>query len=71
MEKNATVAAVFMTDGEDTSSKNLPETIQKFTNFVQKCGRQVVIHTLGFGRSHSKEFLDKLRAMGTMEGMYR
>uniref|UniRef100_A0A7S1AWD0 VWFA domain-containing protein n=1 Tax=Noctiluca scintillans TaxID=2966 RepID=A0A7S1AWD0_NOCSC len=65
------VSIVFMTDGQDTASKDLKSSTDHFAEFVRSCGRPVVIHTIGFTQSHSHEFLEKIRFMGTSEGTHR
>eukprot|EP01047_Picozoa_sp_COSAG01_P052833 COSAG01_NODE_5596_length_4157_cov_253.600296_1_plen_926_part_00 len=67
----STVRVVFMTDGADTSSSNLGMATQLFQAFLNSCRRNVVIHTLGFSAGHKRQFLEKIRLMGSTEGVYR
>jgi 2'-5' RNA ligase len=67
------IAVVFMTDGEDTASKHLSENTQLFRSYLQSCRREVIVHSLGFGRRHKREFLQDLNTMGNIgsDGCYR
>ena len=67
----STVRVVFMTDGEDTASHNLTAAKRSFRDYLQSCGREVSVNTLGFSQGHKQAFLEELRKMGTSEGIYR
>jgi hypothetical protein len=68
---HSSINIVFMTDGEDTSSSALAANQKMFKIFLANCMRQVVVHTLGFGRSHNRAFLEELSQMGSSAGCYR
>jgi len=67
------VSVVFMTDGDDTVSRNLKQSTLLFRTYLKTCRRNVVVHTLGFGRGHKRAFLEKLATMGNAatDGCYR
>ena len=65
------VSVIFMTDGEDTSSQDLPGATKFFSAFLKSCRRNVCIHTIGYGKNHSRNFLEGLLSMGTVPGVYR
>jgi len=62
---------VFMTDGQDTTSKDLPIAKRAFSVFLKDCERQTTFHAIGFTKSHNHSFLEEICTMGTTEGMYR
>jgi hypothetical protein len=68
---HSAINVVFMTDGEDTSSRALSESQKMFKVFLANCRRQVVVHTLSFGRQHNRSFLQELSQMGSSPGCYR
>eukprot|EP00121_Abeoforma_whisleri_P002242 Awhi_evm1s2006 len=65
----ANVSVIFMTDGHDTASpggqKGLNTRMNSFKLAVKYCDRNVVLHSIGFSKSHSKDFLDQLGSLGT------
>ena len=65
------IRVVFMTDGHDTASCNLPMATRLFHAFLQSCKRNVVVHTLGFSSGHNRTFLEEIRTMGSSDGIYR
>jgi len=65
------IAVIFMTDGDDTSSRNLKTNQNLFTAFIKSCRRHVTIHTIGYGKSHQRNFLEQIRTFGSQEGVYR
>lgn len=62
---------IFMTDGQDTSSKDLAGATRDFQNFLRTCGRRVTIHCIGFTIHHNRELLEQLCEMGISQGTYR
>lgn len=69
--EGSTINVVFMTDGQDTASKNLPGAQHVLAERLQACQRKVVIHTIGFTAGHEREFLEEMRLIGSSEGTYR
>jgi len=68
---SSSISIVFMTDGDDTVSKNLPENKTLFKSYLRACRRSVKLHSLGFGCNHKRDFLQELSKMGNSEGCYR
>merc|ERR1719502_741344 len=62
---------VFMTDGQDTTSRDLRSAKQSFREYLQTCERETTFHAIGFTSSHQQKFLEEICTMGTNEGMYR
>lgn len=62
---------VFMTDGQDTTSRDLSTAKRNFSVFLKDCERQTTFHAIGFTKSHNHSFLEEICAMGSAEGMYR
>lgn len=63
---------VFLTDGECGTKTSQERWINDFkTQMTEYCTKDVIIHTVGFGRSHDFQFLDNIRKQGTKEGSYR
>lgn len=71
--EGSSVTVVFMTDGQDTvsSPQILADAKVAFRSFLRSCGKEVVVHTIGFTSSHQRPFLEELRTMGSYEGVYR
>jgi 2'-5' RNA ligase len=69
--EGSSINVVFMTDGQDTASKNLPGAQGVFADLLRTCKRTVVIHTIGFTAGHEQELLEELRLMGNSDGTYR
>lgn len=67
----ANLAVVFMTDGQDTRTENLPQKTQDLAEFLRTSGRQITVHAIGFTASHNRQFLQDICKMGAAEGMYR
>jgi Mg-chelatase subunit ChlD/2'-5' RNA ligase len=69
---DASISIIFMTDGQDTASASLPQSKREFAQYLKTCGKKsVVIHAIGFTRSHERSFLQEMCLMGSSEGMYR
>jgi len=72
MKIESEIAVIFMTDGGDnTGSQHLPEEMRLFSELVRKHSKKILVHTIGFTTSCATAFLDKIRAIGTTEGMHR
>jgi len=67
----AVLNIVFMTDGVDTTSRDLPGAKRALHHFLETCERQTTFHAIGFTKSHQQAFLLEMCRMGTVEGMYR
>lgn len=68
------IVIIFLTDGEDSSvQKDKRDELVDIlnTNIRAIWKKSFTIHTVGFGRSHDFDFLNKLRMIGTQEGAYR
>lgn len=56
---------IFMTDGEDTLHENH---IRSCLNVFKDC--EIKVHAFGIGRNHKEKVLDRIRMLGTEEGLY-
>lgn len=65
------VSLVRRTDGEDTSSTNLNKAKADFKTYLSDCVTDLVMHTIGFGKSHCRALLAELAKLGKREGVYR
>lgn len=65
------IIVVFMTDGQDTTTNDVPKAMQDFSTFLHGLSCQNTVHTIGFGCDHNLEFLDALRTQGKSEGLFR
>lgn len=62
---------VFMTDGQDNSSKSTQQLTLALKKYLSAWTKKVVVHTIGFSRGHDFKFLDNLRKVGSEEGTFR
>lgn len=68
------ISIIFLTDGEDSSigQKDRPRLVSDLKTMLLGIIKvPYTVHTIGFGRSHDFEFLNKLKTIGTTEGAYR
>jgi len=65
------VTIVFMTDGQDGSSKNRDELVAFLRESLIEWNGPICVHTVGFSGGCDKQFLEKLRLTGTVEGTFR
>ena len=68
-----TAVVVFLTDGQDNKyhgSKAL-ELVPEFKKHVSEWTKNLIVHTVGFSRSHDFRFLDALRKAGSKDGVFR
>eukprot|EP01083_Nonionella_stella_P182434 656511_1 len=63
---NENVTICFLTDGQDNCSKNRKQLVPNFKQMLAdhwvKRGRCITVHTVGFGNSCDKVFLEELRS---------
>jgi ankyrin repeat protein len=71
----SSAVVVFMTDGQDNTyygKANGAETlVSTFKTFMKDWTKPLTVHTIGFSESHDFGFLDKLRQVGSDEGVFR
>lgn len=67
---NTQTTVVFMTDGHNNGG-DLAQGLQCLKIYLAACRRPSCIHTIGFSSSHDRSVLDKIRVLGTSEGVYR
>jgi ankyrin repeat protein len=61
------ITIIFLTDGETEEGDGI---VNNFGNAIKKYNN-LVIHTVGIGNSHKYEFLEKLRGIGNIKGIYK
>jgi len=68
----SSVVVVFLTDGEDSSNNNRTDMVDNFKRDFENAWQiPYTVHSIGFGKDHDYDFLNKLRQIGTTEGAYR
>lgn len=72
-QKNVSnVVITFMTDGEDGSGRTVESLTNSFQEQIQSSWNgPYSVHTVGFGKNHNFNLLEKMRKIGTCEGFYR
>eukprot|EP00005_Dracoamoeba_jomungandri_P009992 CAMPEP_0174262924 /NCGR_PEP_ID=MMETSP0439-20130205/16189_1 /TAXON_ID=0 /ORGANISM="Stereomyxa ramosa, Strain Chinc5" /LENGTH=1530 /DNA_ID=CAMNT_0015347969 /DNA_START=34 /DNA_END=4626 /DNA_ORIENTATION=- len=61
---------VFLTDGCDNSSIAPQRLTQVLKEELSGWKKKLIVHTVGFSKSHDFKFLDRLRKVGTAEGIF-
>lgn len=66
---------VFMTDGQDNTyygkSDGAETLVNLFKSNLKDWKKPLTVHTIGFSQDHDFGFLDKLRKVGSIEGVFR
>ena len=62
---------VFMTDGEDTASKNLVGAERNLRQTIQNVNKKIIFNSIGFGKDSHRQFLENITKYGTGTGVYR
>lgn len=65
------ISVVFMTDGNDNETKDMPARLKELRFFINNCGKSVVVNTIGFGSGIQQKLLEDIKDLGTREGMFR
>ena len=62
---------VFMTDGEDTVSKDLSSAERKPKQLISTLKKKIVFNSIGFGKNSHRQFLENITKYGKEAGVYR
>lgn len=65
------VMIMFLTDGEDMSQNRLELAREFKTELAEKWNGPLSVHSLGFGSSHDRQFLEELWHSGSVPGSFR
>merc|ERR1719230_2454367 len=60
-----------MTDGQDNRSQNLSSKLAELQACVREGRQRVQFHCIGFTEGHNRDLLERLRKVGSLEGVYR